>query len=582
MKTKRLSASFALLFIVLAACVRSSVTQPVDESRIIARATTWEWLADFPGSCTEPVAPTSSLPRGTCQCANGLTVGECEKIVPCAQGKLSGPECDRVKQHLYGSGGGVRPPIVNPYWLQSAWAIDPANTTGCASNSNNCSQTTCGSAGSNQGPCLSWDEIVAREATTAPVQPQSTAYSILSSQPNADHPIIFNPILVPVPPDSNVHGATVSIVCSTSVAASTTITALTAKVTSTNTRFLVTLGSAPTQVELIQDTTASNSIAWIGRSATSHALSQPAAPVTLSTTGTNPGAGAENNAWAMSDTVNLLSLPSVVFAQVVPTLAGMSGNGNVTIQHCLIDQTPPTPGQFSVQPGDDPFTVSPGVAVVESVLNRAIYVAPIAGPYNTFASLLNDNFIGGVNVNSSYVSPGQSLGTTYPPLISSGVIGSQNGVSGTGSVSINGAALINDVDLIVGSGTNNGVAYFGGYNYIGELHIEQGTTVKMLGGATFDAQTSGSYGGPVWGIGAIDAYLGTVLYSAATTAPTTFSLSTLRIQGGTTACCATIAAPSTLNCGVTLATANFDGGTCSSSSLSNRAFLPGGGSWVGL
>ena len=62
--------------------------------------------------------------------------------------------------HTFGASGGVRPPIINPYWLTSTIVVDPLNVSGCASDGNNCTQSSCGSAGSNQGPCLTPEEFV--------------------------------------------------------------------------------------------------------------------------------------------------------------------------------------------------------------------------------------------------------------------------------------------------------------------------------------------------------------------------------------------------------------------------------------
>lgn len=52
-------------------------------------------------------------------------------------------------------------PILNPNWNVSAWFIDPANSVSgaCASDSNNGTSATCGSAGSGVGPLLTWHEL---------------------------------------------------------------------------------------------------------------------------------------------------------------------------------------------------------------------------------------------------------------------------------------------------------------------------------------------------------------------------------------------------------------------------------------
>ena len=66
--------------------------------------------------------------------------------------------------HTFGAAG-AQPAYPNPYWATTGWFIDYANVTTCASDNNNCTQSTCGSAGSNQGPCATYAEISRRCGT---------------------------------------------------------------------------------------------------------------------------------------------------------------------------------------------------------------------------------------------------------------------------------------------------------------------------------------------------------------------------------------------------------------------------------
>lgn len=83
------------------------------------------------------------------------------------------------------TGGG---PTIPASWTIANWWLDPANSTGCASDANNCT-ASCGGGG--VGPCLHYSQILSRWGTDAPRLPQTTTVTYLSNQAAAVDPIDF-------------------------------------------------------------------------------------------------------------------------------------------------------------------------------------------------------------------------------------------------------------------------------------------------------------------------------------------------------------------------------------------------------
>jgi hypothetical protein len=82
-----------------------------------------------------------------------------------------------------------------PSFTVPDWYLDPANRTGCASNSNSCTSATCGSAGI--GPCVTVGEVTShRWGTISPMLPQTTTLHLLSSETLNQEAIVLNPTTV--------------------------------------------------------------------------------------------------------------------------------------------------------------------------------------------------------------------------------------------------------------------------------------------------------------------------------------------------------------------------------------------------
>jgi hypothetical protein len=70
-----------------------------------------------------------------------------------------------------------------PACTVGTWQIDPANSSGCASDSNSCTLATC--AGSGIGPCLSRAQVIQRVGSPTPIYPyaQSVVLNYVSALP---------------------------------------------------------------------------------------------------------------------------------------------------------------------------------------------------------------------------------------------------------------------------------------------------------------------------------------------------------------------------------------------------------------
>ena len=87
-------------------------------------------------------------------------------------------------------------PILPASWSVPNWYVDPANSTGCASDSNSGTSATCGAAGI--GPLKSYGElIVHRWGTSAPILPQTVTWNAMSDSTAGVDNISIAPFMAP-------------------------------------------------------------------------------------------------------------------------------------------------------------------------------------------------------------------------------------------------------------------------------------------------------------------------------------------------------------------------------------------------
>lgn len=201
-----------------------------------------------------------------------------------------------------------RAPVTPQSWAIPLWVVDGQNTSGCASDNNNCTQATCG--GSGVGPCLTRNEIIARWGTESPVIAQNTNVQWLSGpSANSDaYRILVRPI----------NGATYSETGALTQIATFTLGTVTAKNRATP-QLLQSTGFSAAGIavnQLVVNTTRASSRAWIrtlvgGTVTLTQPVSNPGSPVGLYTP-------TEIDTWTTGDTVIVYSVPTVNIRAVSP------------------------------------------------------------------------------------------------------------------------------------------------------------------------------------------------------------------------------------------------------------------------
>lgn len=475
------------------------------------------------------------------------------------------------------------PPVPNPFEVRTAWFLDPSNTSTCASDGNDCAQSSCGPGGT-QGPCVHWSTIARRWGNGflnySPHTNVDVTFTLMSSQIDVD-PIIFKPVQLPVADGGTVgNGQTFLFLCTKTAAATTTISTLTAKNQLSNQPLQVTFGTAPVMGQMIQNTTHS-SIAWQPNGNALTDISQPVAP------GTSTGSGApitvepEVNTWATTDAITIYTLPQWQFLDIEPMQMGWAGSTVTIIQNCFN----PENHSISVQPGDDKTILGNGVQFVESYSERNIVTALTSESYSCNSNILNSNLVGGFNGGPQVSTPPSSGGKACPYYISAGGVSNQN-VSGVGATAFQNVALIHDVSLHTHSGTGfpflvSGYSYAGSVETYNTQDIVQVTSGGVLSLRNETALTVGE-NSLVWGGGKVNANGGWVYYAAAAIDAGVLNTTTLQINGAATGCCTnTTLIPTQSFCGP-LNQTNLGVLSCSDAGLNNQAFAPTGGGFQGF
>jgi hypothetical protein len=203
------------------------------------------------------------------------------------------------------------------FWTQATWFIDPANSTGLASDNN----TGLDAA----HPVLSYNGgVAAKWGTVSPILSQDTTLTWLSSQTtDGNDPIVFTPVLnkgaVPTLTASLVltHGGVVAA-------------GVTPKNRTTGQLLEVNLTVAGLPIgTLVHNTTAGkNSYAYVyaNTAGTTYTMSQPLGPATLPLNDFT-GPATEVDTWANGDTLNIYDFINIDLVTVAPTMAGFDAAG---------------------------------------------------------------------------------------------------------------------------------------------------------------------------------------------------------------------------------------------------------------
>lgn len=445
-------------------------------------------------------------------------------------------------------GGGARHRLgitANRYipnsWQVPAWFIDPANSTGCASDSNNGTSATCSGAA---GPLLTWhhlnDELWGCESAAGggcPRLQQSTTITFLSSHPDATDPVYFYPAI-----ENQAVVQLVGALGSAQQIATGVLSNVTAKNRSTPQLLLAQSGATAVNQLVVNATHASRAWTYKLSSGSIYSMTEPSVAVTIP-----GGCGAGVDTWANGDTVTVYQPVSVNIVDVGAKTEQLSGaNSNYVVY--LYNLNIYGPGSF-----DNAFLSN----VYAMEMSTARYVT-LFGSAQFGLNECNSVFNNGVRTAYSSVSA----------TFNGGALGS----SGQNTV-LSNSNLVNDV--IVGGGTSIG----GITNLVpasGPAYIDTGKVLTVL--SAFNGSA-----GIWWGPGTINvAGGGRFLY--ASTATANLLVGALQLNGGTTGNSVfTSSNVDTVCGGITVNKANLDAAasaTCASTGFGGLAYNLGGGAFA--
>jgi len=480
-------------------------------------------------------------------------------IAACVPQKETPPEPTPVVHHAMGAG---RTPIIPPSWTVPNWYVDPAMSVlgaipdagadagvdgsgmlPCASDNNNCTSATCGSIGSNIGPCLTWHEIYDGRlgCQGAPLEcprtRQNTNYVFLSSQSGNGDPVYIH--------DAIENGALRNLQggSPTVVATGVVLSGVSAKsrAVGSNAILIANLGASAAVGQLVENTT-HPSRAWVYRAlgGNSFELSQPMAKNFAASALLAP---AEVDTWANGDSVNLLTPVAVNLVDTQPVITDLGGSftGQAWIW------------QLSV--------LNPGIA--EQINVGRTRFAEVS---------LNRTAVGNYPVGPNFLNC-WVRGANLVGNVSSGGFVAYGGVI-TGFPSLAGAAL--DGDVIIGSSwtlypglTQMGLVFLDGTVKTQNTFLQFQSTAYSL--ITIYGRTGSSQ---INLMGTTHATVVSGTFAAALTAPDRVSPG-IQINGASTGCSHSGGSPDVVSCGIATTPNNLDMSQ-SSSAFGGNAFVPGG------
>lgn len=429
-----------------------------------------------------------------------------------AQAACTAPDggwrCSAARPKTYKALGTT--PIIPASWTVPAWFIDPANSSGTASDQNDCVTLAT--------PCVTYQEIaIHRWGTYSPRLRQNTVITAMSNWSGTADPIYFFPYI---------EGGVVSIQ-GVLGAAQQVATGVLSNVTAKNqtsgvgTMLLAQSGAtAPGQL-VVNTTHASRAWTYAVSAGAIFKMSQPLAPVSIPITSNVP---AEVNTWANGDSVTVYSPVSVnvggLGAFVTEWNAGLTNL--LTIYQISIA----APAAF------DSLQMQGGMLnVAESQINRVINMIPEATTLSS--AFINDDF------TSVWHGAGQTSQQTF-------VSGGQFRATSSDCVSCSFRR-----GVVIGS-------IFNAYNTCSydDIFVDVGKTFNIQAGVFTQFP-----GATVWGLGTLNVTGNTRFQyiAGAGSAATEFTISTLQLNSQTKGCLAVPSAATAYDtCNIAVTAANLD------------------------
>jgi len=398
----------------------------------------------------------------------------------------------------FGSGGGSGTPS-NPFWLVPNWYVDPANSTGHASDANSGTSPT--------APFLHYAEVLNRLGTTEPILAQNTVIHFLSDHANDfSDPVILHPYTV-----NNAITGIQGLLIDTGVGG--VLGPVTPKNRAAGQALQANIGTpAAAQVGFIISNTTKGSRAWVDEAVAGNVaqLTQPLASTTSVLPTLFPTNPAADDTWAPGDAFRILRPVKVNLFEFVPSTGEDTGAVGTNFIFGWIQQIwgidPSTSG-----PSSSTVALKPNTYISESRFDRFIGGNNLPGD----TELLFDNCW----------LPGS--GAFYAAGFNGGSINSLN----IFDPSVNVGSLL-DGDVIIHGFLDNG-NIIPSVNYLASAYIRAGGTVIARYSGVFRV-TAGGYGaGVLWGPGNVEAAVGGGITFDGTAVAQLLLTGTKRLDGGT-------------------------------------------------
>ena len=464
------------------------------------------------------------------------------------------PRWNRTKSNLANSdssvlgaaSGGDRASVIPPAWTVPAWVIDTPSSSGCASDNNNGTQSTCGAAGSFQGPLLTYSELAERWGTYYPRIQQSTSLTILGSE-NTSDVIYINPLV------ESTSGVYFTISCALGAAQQAwtgTLGATSGGPPARSTLLQSVLpASGPATNQLLVNSTHPSRAWTTTNSGTTWNITQPV-------TGCATAAAcspSEVITWTVGDTITAYTPSNIYLVQALPTAQQDTQVMFVTGCNLQCPGARSTCASFVnsnvIMADSSAFTQeNPQDAAGAATAGGGGNLSPYHVNFDSAGSFGSPNYFYGGRVGT-----GGQFNTMYNANLAGGVeLFNSVFFSASAPASLEGGSTFNDVYV-------NGLA-----------NLTSGYSVVT---------------GPIWGPGTLRVEGGSFLqYPSTTGAAVANFLQTgtnegsvpWALNGATTACSHTGASPDVVSCGISLSATNLDAAQ-SSSGFGGLAYAVGGG-----
>lgn len=463
--------------------------------------------------------------------------------IACSQPSPSNPT-----PRLFGAGG-TTSPIIPASWTTPAWFIDPANSSGVASDSNSCT--------SSGAPCLSYAQIAQqRWGTYSPRLQQATSLTWMSTQSGAVDPVYADLLLENGAATIQGQLGAGQLVCSS------TLSGVVAKNRATPQLLTAALCAGTSTTGLLVNNTTHSSFAWTYSlvTGTTWTLSQPCAPQTTASTCT------EVNTWANGDTYSVYAPVGVNIAHLGPTSGFNQSFGNKLFLYHVRAQDAASGTNFNF----NTIAIDRDVSAIESRLDSIVNISSEASGEDLVIAN-NDYFFVGA-ISSSPFAPASGFAGSLG--LAAGVLGTAQNAFGQSVIQVQGGSA--DWDTIIGGGASAKPVFNGGF---GAVYIDTATVLSPSLGLTINLGNVVT-GGVLWGPGTLNATVRSrIAYT--NTATTEFLVSALTINGGTTACSIGTGATAVWNCGITLNVANLDAAV-GVAGFGGAATIPAGAAFMRL